>query len=163
MIGAALGGAVTGLAADLMSGGLTLGTGALAGAILGALGGAGVAAGYKEISGKDGSVIRCTGDALTTFFEESLLLYLAVAHFGRGRGEWTRSEHPQHWRAETAKVTALKRAELTVIWAERSDSGEEQWMRDELVVAMDFAMTSILDQFYPDASIRSTKLAYARE
>jgi hypothetical protein len=44
LLGGAMTGALSGLAADLMSGGLTLGGGMLAGGLLGALGGAGVAA-----------------------------------------------------------------------------------------------------------------------
>ena len=38
---------------------------------------------------------------LTIFWRSvrlSLLTYLAVCHFGRGRGEWEESEQPEHWR-----------------------------------------------------------------
>ncbi len=44
LLGAVAGGAVSGIAADIATGGATLGLGALGGAIVGALGGAGAAA-----------------------------------------------------------------------------------------------------------------------
>ena len=44
-------GALMGLKADILSGGLTLGGGMLAGGVLGALGGAGLARGYNQVKG----------------------------------------------------------------------------------------------------------------
>ena len=34
----------------------------------------------------------------------ALLSYLAVAHFGRGRGEWEEAEHPPFWVDEVKAV-----------------------------------------------------------
>ena len=79
-VGAILGGAISGLAADLMAGGLTLGAGALAGAGLGALGAAGIAKGYNVYKGKDGTTVSWGEGGLNRILKESLLLYLAVAH-----------------------------------------------------------------------------------
>ena len=36
--------------------------------------------------------------ALQNFLLEAVLLYLAVAHFGRGRGYWEESEAPAFWK-----------------------------------------------------------------
>ena len=49
--GGVLTGALMGLKADILSGGLTLGGGMLAGGVLGALGGAGLARGYNQVKG----------------------------------------------------------------------------------------------------------------
>lgn len=99
-------GAVGGLAADLVSGGLTLGLGTLIGSVIGAIGGAGLATVYNRTKAPEGSVISWSQDAQKNFFADAVLLYLAVAHFGRGRGEWSQSECPQFWRDVLSSVLA---------------------------------------------------------
>ncbi len=100
LVGGAVTGALTGLKADLAAGGFTLGGGMLAGALLGALGAAGVARGITVVRGTGGtggthsSWLRCSHEALNQFAQAALLRYLAVAHFGRGRGAWVDAESP---------------------------------------------------------------------
>ena len=36
----------------------------------------------------------------------ALLRYLAVAHYGRGRGDWAESEYPAHWPPEVERMVA---------------------------------------------------------
>ena len=91
-------GALAGLKADLLSGGLTLGGGLLAGGLLGALGGAGVARCVNLVRGTGQSWLAWNAEALNQIVEAALLRYLAVAHFGRGRGEWAQGETPPHWK-----------------------------------------------------------------
>ncbi|WP_413894621.1 DUF3482 domain-containing protein, partial [Candidatus Skiveiella danica] len=75
-------GVLSGLGADLVSGGLTLGTGALVGGVLGATAAAALAKGYNVYTRKDKKVVGWSQDSLTEAFGKSLMLYLAVAHFG---------------------------------------------------------------------------------
>lgn len=96
-VGGMLSGALGGLAADLAAGGLTLGAGLLAGSLLGALGAAGVARGLNVVRGTDRSWVGFSADALAQLLQAALLRYLAVAHFGRGRGDWVDAEAPPHW------------------------------------------------------------------
>ena len=91
-------GAAGGLASDLATGGLSLGLGTLIGTVVGALGGAGLAVAYNHKKQIDGTVVTWSDEALKNFFVEAALLYLAVAHFGRGRGNWEESEYPEHWK-----------------------------------------------------------------
>lgn len=114
MLGGAASGAVGGLAADAVAGGLTLGGGALLGAILGALGAGGLARGVNMVAAGGQSALRWDAEVLLGLTRSALLRYLAVAHFGRGRGEWAEGEHPAHWQAAveaevTARRDALKR------------------------------------------------------
>lgn len=81
------GGAAAGAAADMASAGLSLGLGTLLGGIIGAIGGVGAATIYNSRHRKEGIDISWSERAAQDFMLESLLLYLAVAHFGRGRGE----------------------------------------------------------------------------
>ena len=97
-------GAAGGLATDLASGGLTLGLGTLIGTVVGALGGAGLAIAYNHQKGASGTTVTWSEAALKNFFIEAVLLYLAIAHFGRGRGNWVESEYPPFWRPTIEEV-----------------------------------------------------------
>ena len=96
-LGGLFSGAVGGLAADLAAGGLTLGGGMIVGGILGALGATGVAKGINMARGEDGASVAWADDFLEQLTVTALLRYLAVAHYGRGRGEWSEGEHPAFW------------------------------------------------------------------
>ncbi|MEM7586179.1 MAG: DUF3482 domain-containing protein [Acidobacteriota bacterium] len=96
--GSVVSGALGGLSADLLSGGLSFGGGMLAGAILGALGGAGLARGFQLIKGERLPAVTWTPPFLEGLVHQALLRYLAVAHFGRGRGEFQEREASQRWR-----------------------------------------------------------------
>ncbi len=104
MMGGVLSGALSGLAADLAAGGLTLGAGTLIGAIAGALGGAGIARGYNVLRGRSATELRWDDELLDQLVSSALLRYLAVAHFGRGRGAWRESEYPAFWREVVQSV-----------------------------------------------------------
>ena len=90
--GGVVSGALVGLKADLLSGGLTLGGGLIAGGLLGALGSAGLARCVNLVRGTESSSLSWNGEALDAIVEAALLRYLAVAHFGRGRGDWAERE-----------------------------------------------------------------------
>jgi hypothetical protein len=109
MWGGAVTGALVGLKADLLSGGLTLGGGLIAGGVLGALGSAGLARCVNLVRGTGRSFVTWNAAALDTMVEAALLRLLAVEHFGRGRGDWVRGEAPPHWAgvvAERARAAA---------------------------------------------------------
>jgi GTP-binding protein EngB required for normal cell division len=98
LVGGIVTGALAGLKADIATGGLTLGGGALAGGVLGALGAAGVARGVNWVrdAAQAGSV-RLNDAALREVRQALVLRYLAVAHFGRGQGAWVQGQAPAHW------------------------------------------------------------------
>lgn len=98
VLGAIGTGAASGLAADMVSGGLTLGLGALLGTVVGAIGGYGAAFGINKMKGVSGNDISWSREAIENFILEAELLYLAVSHFGRGRGFWVESEAPAFWK-----------------------------------------------------------------
>lgn len=113
-------GALAGLKADLASGGLTLGGGMLAGGLLGALGAAGVARGVNLVRGTRQSWASWNVDALRQMLQAAMLRYLAVAHFGRGRGDWHPTETPASWREAVAAVAVEHAPSLDPLWALRS-------------------------------------------
>jgi hypothetical protein len=120
MLGGAITGALAGLKADLATGGLTLGGGLLAGGLIGALGAAGLARGVNLVRGTDRSWVAFSAEALNELTAAALLRYLAVAHYGRGRGEWAQAEAPPHWPAAVERALAARTDALARLWPGRS-------------------------------------------
>ena len=120
MIGGLVSGALGGLVADLHAGGLTFGAGALIGGILGALGASGAAQAYNLARGGESGAVGWSSAFLTQRFVAALLRYLAVAHFGRGRGDWVEGEYPAHWQPLVEEVTRRRGAALEAVWAHAS-------------------------------------------
>ena len=119
VFGGVVSGALAGLKADLLAGGLTLGGGLLAGGLLGALGGAGLARGLNLVRGTAEGTVGFSAAALDGIAEAALLRYLAVAHFGRGRGRWAEGEAPAHWGPVVREALAAEREAFARAWATR--------------------------------------------
>ena len=90
-------GVAGGVASDIATGGVSLGLGTLIGTIVGALGGAGFAITYNHKKDAHGTTVSWSNKALVMFFRDAIFLYLAIAHFGRGRGNWNMGEFSSHW------------------------------------------------------------------
>lgn len=149
MWGGMMTGALVGLKADVLSGGLTLGGGLLAGGLIGALGAAGLARCVNLVRGIDRSWIAWNAEALDQMVEAALLRYLAVAHFGRGRGDWAQGESPPHWKDVIARALAPQREALAVAWASRGDGDEAELLAQALQPLLDQAARAALEQLYP--------------
>ena len=151
MIGGAVTGALGGLAADLAAGGLTFGAGALIGGIVGALGASGAAQAYNLARGAVDGKVRWSADFLAQRPGAALLRYLAVAHYGRGRGEWVDGEYPPHWQPLVDEVRELHRGEIESVWsgADQDASVDEVAKRLHPIIS---AMTrETLVRLYPEA------------
>jgi hypothetical protein len=150
MLGGVVSGALAGLVADLAAGGLTFGAGALAGGLLGALGGAGLARGYNVVRGTTSTEMRWSDAFLDDLVAGALLRYLAVAHYGRGRGDWTPSEHPPFWRDVVTRAMTQHRAAWSAIWRERADL-DPTTCRRRVAAALRATACTVLDGLYPGA------------
>ncbi len=150
-LGGVVTGALTGLGADLATGGLTFGAGMLAGALLGALGGAGVARGVNVARGRTEATIRWDERFLDGLVTAALLRYLAVAHYGRGRGEWRASEYPPFWRELVAGAVAARAHALAAVWALRTSGGEAAAIEERVRSTLREIAAAVLEQLYPGA------------
>jgi hypothetical protein len=150
MMGGVVSGALTGLAADLAAGGFTFGAGMLAGAVLGALGGAGLARGVNLAKGRSGTSVRWDDAFLDGLVASALLRYLAVAHYGRGRGDWAESEYPPHWPPEVERAVAGNRVELAHVWSMRGDAGDENALAAALEPVLTSMARQVLATLYPN-------------
>jgi len=152
VIGAALSGALGGLAADLAAGGLTFGAGALIGGLLGAAGGRGLAQAYNLARGRDDSVVRWSGEFLTGRVTGAALRYLAVAHFGRGRGDYVQGEYPSHWRAQVESAVARRGPEFAAVWSAAERGTEAAALEARLRPLLEATVAEVLAALYPVAA-----------
>ena len=155
MWGGAVTGALVGLKADLLSGGLTLGGGLIAGGVLGALGSAGLARCVNLVRGTGRSFVAWNAAALDTMTEAALLRLLAVEHFGRGRGDWVQGEAPRHWAGVVAAALAPLREAIDAAWSERPSktAGDEAALAARLAPIVGEAARASLRDLYPDAGL----------
>ena len=149
-VGGVVSGALGGLAADLASGGMTLGAGLIIGGILGALGATGAARAYNQARGAQDGQVRWSAEFLTQRFGAAILRYLAVAHYGRGRGDWVEGEYPAHWRPLVAEVAARYRPELEPLWNPERGANAEQ-VAERLTPIVSKAIREVLERLYPEA------------
>ena len=115
------------------------------GTVVGALGGAGLAVAYNHKKGIEGTVVTWSDQALKKFFVEATLLYLAVAHFGRGRGNWAESEYPEHWRTNIDAI-------LT----------DENITASEIAKHFDPIIRRVLSRLYPSANFKK-KISFLKK
>lgn len=103
VISAVGGGISTGLAADIMAGGLTGFGGALLGGLLGGVSAYALGWGMQLVKTRGGRVVvRWDADFLRAEFLANALRYLAVAHLGYGHEAWKEpvpEELPARWKA----------------------------------------------------------------
>ena len=155
VVGGVLTGALAGLKADIASGGLTFGAGLLAGGVLGALGALGIARGFNVVRGVDKPTLAWTDEVLDELARSALLGYLAVVHYGRGRGEWAESEHPAHWGGAVDAVVGQRREALHGLWSRRHVARGSSSDAIALALALrewfEAAGVELLARLYPDA------------
>jgi hypothetical protein len=159
VIGGLVSGALGGLAADLAAGGLTFGAGALIGGLLGALGVGGAAKAYNLMLGTSEGQITWSAELLTQRVSAALLRYLAVAHFGRGRGDWVESEYPPHWQVLVEETTAARRAQLSEIWRKAEAGAAREEIESLLKPLVGGAGRALLVRLYPEATAVLARVA----
>ena len=81
----------------------------------------------------------------------ALLRYLAIAHFGRGRGEWKEAEYPLFWRPVVQQAVDARRPALASLWARRASAPERATIEPELRSLLGDAARAVLDTLYPGA------------
>jgi hypothetical protein len=149
VISAAVSGALGGLAADLAAGGLTFGAGALLGGILGGLGGRGLASAYNLVRGTGTTTVRWSGEFLTGRVTAAVLRYLAVAHFGRGRGDFVAGEYPAHWGPLVAAAVGSRRSSLDEVWAAASRGDTVATIESRIQPLLQAITSEVLGRLYP--------------
>ena len=155
VIGGLVSGALGGLAADLGAGGLTFGAGALIGGVLGAFGARGIARAYNLARGSQDGTVRWSDVFLESRLAAALMRYLAVAHFGRGRGVFVAGLAPAHWQETVNEVVQMRRTQLQSVWAiaraSEADGSNTDATAAALLPIVAACGREVLGQLYPDS------------
>jgi hypothetical protein len=149
LLGALLSGAATGVSADLMAGGMTFGAGALIGAIAGALTFTGAAWAFNASTDRNEPKVRFSDEFLRTLVVTSVLRYLAVAHFGRGRGNFVEGEAPAFWQSEVEAVAAINENALVGIWQDARAGDKRSKAQDALTETLKRMTLQVFEKLYP--------------
>jgi GTPase SAR1 family protein len=152
VLGGLLSGALGGLAADLGAGGLTFGAGALIGGVLGAFGGRGLAKAYNLARGANKGTVRWSREFLFARLAAALVRYLAVAHFGRGRGEFVSALAPAHWQEAVQQALLRRRASVEAVWASSGPALSEAMVSAALLPLLTASAQEVLINLYPDVA-----------
>jgi hypothetical protein len=150
LLGGVLTGALAGLKADIATGGLTMGGGLLAGGVLGALGAIGVVRGVNLVRGVERPTLAWSAPVLHELVRSALLGYLAVVHYGRGRGDWHEAEHPAFWADAVQQVLQPRRDAIDELWAQRGDAAT---LAAALQALLSEASRELLVRLYPQADV----------
>jgi hypothetical protein len=152
VLGGAASGLVGGLGADLASGGLSFGSGMVLGALAGGFGAAAVARAYNTVRGTGGASVRWSDEVLMRTVENLLLRYLAVAHFGRGRGAWREREAPAFWKRSVAGAVEARKVYYQGAWKDaRRPDADPVTGRSALVALLSGSARDVLTEFYPQS------------
>lgn len=115
VLGSFAGGAMGGLIADLKLGGMTFGGGALVGGLATGLTTYAVILSYHLVRGGD-ERLHWSREHFREQTRLAILCYLAVAHFGRGRGVWYDGDQPELWREVVEEVITQERGAVDGLW-----------------------------------------------
>ena len=153
LLGAVVSGAATGLSADMMAGGLTLGAGALLGAIAGGITAAGAAWGFNQGTDRDRASVKFADPFMQSLFTGAILRYLAVAHFGRGRGNYVESEAPPFWQAEVEAALTASGIDQPRLWQAVRAAPDLGAATNLVDAALTPVVTATLRRLYPDVAL----------
>ena len=156
LLGSVLSGAAAGLSADLMAGGLSFGAGALVGGILGALGFAGAAWAFNVSTDRNVETLQFSDAFMRAQLVAAVLRYLAVAHFGRGRGAFEASEAPTFWQAEVEAALAPQDALWASTWQAARKAASPEAAAQILATLVQPLLTHVLQRLYPHATAQET-------
>ena len=112
-------GALAGLMVDLKAGGLTFGGGAILGGLSGGLSAYALIKTYNLSKGDDNK-LHWSREHFREQVKLALLSYLAVAHFGRGRGAWKRDPRPEFWNQDVTDAVEEVKDRLDSVWKKAS-------------------------------------------
>lgn len=150
LFGGVLTGALAGLKADLATGGLSMGAGMLVGALVGGLGGAGIARGINRLTGTERAQVYWPDEFLDGLMRSGVLRYLAVAHYGRGRGRFVEGESPAFWHGVVQDAVDARRERLHSLWADARAGTDSAMLETALYAEYRAVASRVLTRLYPN-------------
>jgi hypothetical protein len=130
---------------------LSFGAGALIGGVVGALGALGAVQAYNTARGKGSGRLHWSAEFLTRRVATALLSYLAVAHFGRGRGEFVQVAVPDHVQQALAAISQY-RSQFELAWTSARKDRDVARAEQILLKPLLGLSRDVLFALYPDCS-----------
>jgi hypothetical protein len=150
-LGGAVSGLVGGLSADLISGGMTFGGGAIVGMLLGGATTYALARGYN-LTQTGQNMVRWTEAHFSNQVQFVAMLYLAISHYGRGRGIWQDPvNNPAHWQEVLQQQLGAESGNWSKIWKKgglQSDPGD---LKKPLEKEFRRLLGSVFSRLYPES------------
>jgi len=144
-------GLLGGLAADLAAGGMTFGGGALLGMLAGGATSFALARGYN-LTQTGTNRVRWTEPHFLDQVKSTVLLYLAVAHFGRGRGDWLDPVHnPAHWQRLVEERVAKDSGTWKSLWKAGAKIDDPAGLKKKLAKEFRGVLLGVLGDLYPES------------
>ncbi len=99
--------------------------------------------------GGDATTVRWSAEFLTGRVAGAVLRYLAVAHFGRGRGDYVAGEYPQHWSAVVDAAISARRPLLDELWLAAESGTTAAALESRLRPQLEGIVSDVLARLYP--------------
>ncbi len=143
-------GLLGGLCADLAAGGMTFGGGALVGMLAGGATTFALAKGYN-LTQTGTNRVRWTEAHFLDQVKSILLLYLGVAHFGRGRGDWLDPvNNPARWQELVGAKVEKDSAAWHSLWKAGAKIDDPAALKAKLAKELRRVLVEVLGELYPE-------------
>ena len=150
--GGAVSGLIGGLAADLVSGGMTFGGGALIGMLLGGATTFSLAYGFN-LTQAGQNMVRWSEAHFRNQIETIVMLYLAISHYGRGRGSWQDPvSNPGRWQALVKERLSANEAAWSKIWKKGGIQSEPGALQKPLEKQIRELLVDLFSTLYPGSA-----------
>jgi len=144
-------GLLGGLCADLATGGMSLGGGAIVGMIVGGATTFALARGFN-LTQTGQNRVRWTEAHFADQVKSILLLYLAVAHFGRGRGSWRDPvNNPARWQFLVGEAVEASIGDWRSLWKKAASGTDSAALKKQIARALRAALVNVLGKLYPES------------
>ena len=152
VLGGVSSGLLGGLCADLASGGMTLGGGAIVGMLVGGATTYALARGYN-LTQTGQYMVRWTGAHFVDQVNSIVMLYLAVSHFGRGRGAWQDPiNNPAHWQKVVEAEMKKDNAEWQSLWRKGGLQSDPERVTKKLEKLLSRLLAAVFSELYPESA-----------
>lgn len=149
--GGAVSGLVGGLSADLISGGMTFGGGALVGMLLGGATTFSLAYGFN-LTQAGQNMVRWSEAHFINQVETIIMLYLAISHYGRGRGSWQDPvNNPGRWQDLVKAKLEIDKDSWNKIWKRGGIGSEPGELTKPLEKQIRILLIEVFETLYPDS------------
>lgn len=145
-------GLLGGLCADLASGGMTLGGGAIVGMLVGGATTYALARGYN-LTQTGQNMVRWSEPHFIDQVNSIVMLYLAVSHFGRGRGAWQDPvNNSAHWQKVVEAEMKKEKAEWQALWKKGGLQSDPERMTKKLEKLLHQLLAAVFSELYPESA-----------